>query len=149
MRRKLKISKNLKLSKKGFTLVELMIVVAILGILVLVAVPIFSVVTKGAKEKACASNMRIIRGKIVEYMVGIASANGEPSEFKDIDVDIAYDFYEQDGEYPDFKNLFDGGKVPLCTNGNVDTQYIIVATGPNTFYIECNCEGCPNKGHKG
>lgn len=51
-------------SKKGFTLVELMIVVVIMAILVAVAVPIFSAVTKNARTKTCVSNMREIVSQI-------------------------------------------------------------------------------------
>ena len=40
-------------SKKGFTLVELMIVVVIMAILVAVAVPIYSAVTANARKKTC------------------------------------------------------------------------------------------------
>jgi type IV pilus assembly protein PilA len=61
------------MSKKGFTLVELMIVVVILGILVAVAVPIFSAVTKNARTKTCASNVRIIKSNMSTYYM---SGNG-------------------------------------------------------------------------
>ena len=47
-------------SKKGFTLVELMIVVVIMAILVAVAVPIYSAVTANARKKTCIGNMREI-----------------------------------------------------------------------------------------
>ena len=51
-------------SKKGFTLVELMIVVVIMAILVAVAVPIYSAVTKNAKKKTCIGNQREIVSSI-------------------------------------------------------------------------------------
>ena len=41
-------------SKKGFSLVELMIVVVIMAILVAVAVPIFSAVTRNARNLSIA-----------------------------------------------------------------------------------------------
>ena len=51
-------------SKKGFTLVELMIVVVIMAILVAVAVPIFSAVTANARKKTCIGNQRNIISQI-------------------------------------------------------------------------------------
>lgn len=54
-------------SKKGFTLVELMIVVVIMAILVAVAVPIFSAVTKNSRQKTCVANMREIVAQITTY----------------------------------------------------------------------------------
>ena len=57
-------------SKKGFTLVELMIVVVIMAILVAVAVPIFSAVTKNAQQKTCASNRREIVSQVSNYCMG-------------------------------------------------------------------------------
>ena len=57
-------------SKKGFTLVELMIVVVIMAILVAVAVPIFSAVTKNARIKTCAANRREIVSQVNNYMMG-------------------------------------------------------------------------------
>ena len=57
-------------SKKGFTLVELMIVVVIMAILVAVAVPIFSAVTKNARIKTCAANRREIVSQINGFLMG-------------------------------------------------------------------------------
>ena len=51
-------------SKKGFTLVELMIVVVIMAILVAVAVPIYTAVTKKAKIKTCSANQREIQAQL-------------------------------------------------------------------------------------
>ena len=57
-------------SKKGFTLVELMIVVVIMAILVAVAVPIFSAVTKNAQRKTCDANRREIISQVSNHILG-------------------------------------------------------------------------------
>ena len=64
-------------SKKGFSLVELMIVVVIMAILVAVAVPIFNSVTGKAREKTCVDNQRQIITSIQNlYMAeGISGSN--------------------------------------------------------------------------
>ena len=51
-------------SQKGFTLVELMIVVVIMAILVAVAVPIFTSVTSKSRAKTCLSNQREIQAQL-------------------------------------------------------------------------------------
>ena len=56
-------------SKKGFTLVELMIVVVIMAILVAVAVPIYSAVTANAKKKTCIGNMREIVSSVTNSVM--------------------------------------------------------------------------------
>lgn len=46
----------------GFTLVEIMIVVAIIGLLAAVAIPNFVKARKNAQQKACITNLRQIDG---------------------------------------------------------------------------------------
>ena len=54
-------------NEKGFTLVELMVVVVILGILVAIAVPVYNNVTKKAELSSIEANLRTIDGAIMAY----------------------------------------------------------------------------------
>ena len=59
---------------KGFTLVEIMIVVAIIAILAAVAIPNFVRYRKESQKNACISNLKTIQGAIEQAkMAGVAS----------------------------------------------------------------------------
>lgn len=54
-------------SQKGFTLVELMVVIVIIGVLVAIAIPIYNSVTAGARESAYEANVRILKSAAAMY----------------------------------------------------------------------------------
>lgn len=62
-----------KLDKKGFTLAELLIVVAIIAVLVAIAIPLFGGALDRAEEAAFLANQRSIKAAGVASMVSDAS----------------------------------------------------------------------------
>jgi type IV pilus assembly protein PilA len=55
-------------SDEGFTLVELMVVVLIIGILVAIAIPVFNAAARTARQRTCHSNQRTIDGAVQQFM---------------------------------------------------------------------------------
>lgn len=66
-------------SEHGFTLVELMVVVLVIGILVVIAVPVFSHATALAEAKSCQANQRVIMSavEVANSTAGIAMSAPE------------------------------------------------------------------------
>ncbi len=120
-------------SKKGFTLVELMIVVVIMAILVAVAVPIYNAVTENARKKTCAANRRNIISQITNNVMsnpavlGTAfTANGEAQTItittndKGDDVVSTFDVAETIfvGGEATFLGWFNTKNRPICPVAN-------------------------------
>ena len=59
----------------GFTLVEIMIVVAIIGLLASIAVPSFIQARNNARNSACINNLRIIDGSKQQYALEYDAAD--------------------------------------------------------------------------
>ena len=62
-----KLMKAMHKNEKGFTLVELMVVVVIIGVLVAIAVPIYNAVTDRAEASACQANQRTLDGAVMQW----------------------------------------------------------------------------------
>lgn len=124
-------------NKKGFTLVELMIVVVIMGILVAVAIPIYGAVTDNAEKKTCADNRRTIQSMVTTYQM-TGGPGGSQIPWATIEGE---NLAEDDA----FLAMFEGGALPECPAGG--TYTISVAENPTTGArdITVTCEG--TEGH--
>jgi len=62
--------------KKGFTLVEIMIVVAIIGLLAAIAIPSFMKARTTSQKNACINNLRQIESAKDQYSIEAGRTNG-------------------------------------------------------------------------
>ena len=95
-------------NKRGFTLVEIMIVVAIIGLLAAIAIPNFVKARNTAQAGACVSNMKQIAGAIDLFALENNKADGDPVTGNDVKIYIK------------------GNEVPKCPAGNKD--YVLGGT---------------------
>jgi prepilin-type N-terminal cleavage/methylation domain-containing protein len=59
--------RDIRRSEGGFTLIELMVVVMIIGVLVAIAIPVFHSTERNTKLRACLANLRTMEGAIQQY----------------------------------------------------------------------------------
>lgn len=107
------------MNKKGFSLVELMIVVVIMGILIAVAIPLYGAIQDNAKNKTCKNNMVALRSNASNYFAS-----------NDVKVDatsLASTF--DDKQLP--KCPWDGGTAYDITYGNADGSVVVKCTNAN------------------
>jgi len=99
----------MKKMKQGFTLVEIMIVVAIIGLLAAIAIPSFVKSRNTSREKACINNLRQIDSAKEQWAMENNANDGDAFDA------AAYAYIK-------------GGVVPVCpaggtyTPGNIGTD---------------------------
>lgn len=115
MLRKLRQKMRRAQDQKGFTLVELMVVVVILGILVAIAVPLYNAQTEKVKKATCFANQRMIESAAVQYAL---DKDKEITEVDDLD---------------DLNDYFQGNAAPTCPSATEEgAEYYSIEDGKVT-----------------
>jgi prepilin-type N-terminal cleavage/methylation domain-containing protein len=76
--------KNVSSHRSGFTLVEIMIVVAIIGLLASIAIPAFAPARGKAYQSVCISNLQQIEGAIQRWSLEMKKDEGQSAAYSDI-----------------------------------------------------------------
>lgn len=98
-------------SKKGFTLVEMLVTLTILSILAIAILPMAKVAVKREKEITLRRNLRILREAIDEYK---KLADEKKFEFDE----------ESEGYPPELKVLVEGVEIEITVEGEEKTKIV-------------------------
>ena len=113
--------RKLMRKEKGFTLVELMVVILIIAILVAIAIPVYNTARASAKTRACSANLRTLDGAIQIYH---SDTDAWPSNVSDLTPDYVRD-------------------VPVCPWNSGGTGYNLTGSGSSMQSL-CTDPSCPN-----
>lgn len=100
---------HIKRSKKGFTLAELLIVVAIIGVLVAISIPIFSGQLEKAREATDAANIRSQYAEVLTDAMMGGSVNKNHTDYAPVQLRQQKDEWQSDGLKASLEGVF--GKV--------------------------------------